>query len=284
MNMETVKINGPYNFDLLLDRLSIDPIHAANLPERSIKVPLLLNGKPQVAEIKATGTTQHPSFLITGTDEEGITFLSDIFQWHSDLEGIHRHFQETSLHSLFSQFYGMPLALEFDPYSCLLKCIIHQQLNMAFAHKLSQRFVKTFGFEVDGVWFYPPPEKVAQLTVSDLRDLQFSGRKAEYVIGVGEKAASGELDFSKMKNSSDQEISDGLIKLKGVGPWTIQNFLMFGLGRPNLFPFADIGIQNALKKQFGLPVKPTHADMEQMIQGWEPYLSYASLYLWKSIE
>ena len=66
---------------------------------------------------------------------------------------------------------------------------------MAFAHTLSERFVKTYGFEIDGVWFYPSPEKVAELRVDELRELQFSGRKAEYVIGIGEKAAQGELNL-----------------------------------------------------------------------------------------
>jgi DNA-3-methyladenine glycosylase II len=59
---------------------------------------------------------------------------------------------------------------------------------------------------------------------------------------------------------------------------------MFGLGRPNLFPTADIGIQNALKKYFSMDRKPTLEEMETMKQGWDPYLSYASLYLWRSIE
>lgn len=284
IDLKTIQITGPYNFDLVLDRLALDPLHAVHQKNRSVKVPLVINHSPQVAEVTAIGTTENPVFTVSGTNEAGVAMLSDIFQWKIDLQQIHQHFQKTTLKSLFQEHYGTPLVLEFDPYACLLKCIIHQQLNMAFAHTLSERFVKTFGFMKDGAWFYPTPEKIAQLTTSDLRELQFSGRKAEYVIGVAEKAAQGEIDFDKIRKLSDQEISDILIKLRGVGPWTIQNFLMFGLGRPNLFPFADIGIQNALKKQFGLTEKPSQADIEHLIQGWEPYLSYASLYLWRSIE
>ncbi len=174
--------------------------------------------------------------------------------------------------------------MEFDPYGCLLKCIIHQQLNMAFAHTLSTRFVQTFGFEKDGVWFYPRPEIVARLQVEQLRELQFSGRKAEYVIGVAKEAVEGRLDFEKIKTMEDEEVLQHMVKLRGVGPWTVQNFLMFGLGRPNLFPAADIGIQNALKKYFDMDRKPTYEEMENLRQGWEPFLSYASLYLWRSIE
>ena len=68
-----------------------------------------------------------------------------------------------------------------------MRCIIHQQLNLAFAHKLTERYVKTFGDEIDGVWFFPTPERAAQLTVAELRDIQFSTRKAEYLIGLSNK-------------------------------------------------------------------------------------------------
>ena len=77
---------------------------------------------------------------------------------------------------------------------------------------------------------------------------------------------------------------DTLIKVRGIGRWTVENFLLFGLGRPNLFPKADIGIQNAIKKLYNLEQKPTQEEMETHSKNWSPYLSYASLYLWRSVE
>ena len=282
--LKTIYSKGPYNFDLVLDRLSLDPLHVVNSVKRMVKVPLMIDDTPQVAEVRAIGTTEKPVFEISGTNEKGIETLTDIFQLNTDLGKVHSHFQKTTLKSLFDEHYGTALVLEFDPYRSLLKSIIHQQLNLKFAHTLTERFVKTYGNEIDGVWFYPAPEKLAALTVEELRQLQFSGRKAEYVIGVAEKVSSGELNFKEMKHLYNQEIHDILIKLRGVGPWTVQNFLMFGMGRHNLFPMADIGLQNALKKRFDLAQKPSKAEMELYIKEWEPYLSYASLYLWRSIE
>jgi len=120
--------------------------------------------------------------------------------------------------------------------------------------------------------------------VEELRELQFSGRKAEYIIGIAKAVADGHLDLNALADKSDAEVMSTLIKLRGVGPWTVQNFLMFGLGRRNLFPMADIGIQNAIKKLYNMERKPTIEEMEQYKKAWEPYLSYASLYLWRSIE
>lgn len=283
---EKVSISGPYNFDLALSRLALDPLHYVDIEKRLVKVPLVFNNKKIVAEVFGTGTLEKPEFIVRADDNKEMTLkrLYEIFQWNVELIHIHEHFQTTELKNLFNEHYETPLVLEFDPFSSLLKSIIHQQVNLKFAFTLTERFVKAFGEELDGVWFYPSPEKVAQLKVEELRELQFSGRKAEYVIGIAELTASGQLDYEKMKSKPDAEVAQELIKVRGVGPWTVENFLMFALGRPNLFPMGDIGIQNALKKYFNLEEKPTPAQMEKFKEPWNPYLSYASLYLWRSIE
>ena len=96
--------------------------------------------------------------------------------------------------------------------------------------------------------------------------------------------ASGPAQLDKLALQSDQDIMDTLMKVRGIGRWTAENFLLFGLGRPNLFPKADIGIQNAMKKLYNLEQKPTQEEMETYSKNWAPYLSYASLYFWRSVE
>lgn len=285
---EKIDIEGPYNFGRVLERLSLDPLNQIDFKEKSLKVPVLIKEKPFVVTVRSTGTIEKPSFELSGSDETYklliVERVAEIFQWYAPLKDIHDHFKQTDLNEIFQEHLGTAFVLDFNSFGCLLKCIIHQQLNLTFAYTLTQRFVKTFGFEIEGVWFYPNPETVAALTVEQLRELQFSGRKAEYTIGIGKAAASGELDIEALKQEDEQVIFEKLIKLRGIGPWTVQNFLMFGLGRKNLFPTADIGLQNALKKLYKLDAKPTVAEMEEYMINWQPYLSYASLYLWRSIE
>lgn len=282
---ETIYVQGPYNFDLVLDRLKLDPLHVIDLEQKVMKVPLYIDKEPNVIHVQAYDAS---TFFIKGKSDvhksKAVEQIKKIFHWHQPLTDIAAHFQKTDLKSLFKEHYGTPIVLDFDYYSCIVRCIIHQQLNLSFAHKLTERYVQTFGEKIDGVCFFPTPKRAAQLTVSELRDIQFSTRKAEYLIGLSEKVASGQLLLEKLALQSDQEIMDTLIKIRGIGRWTVENFLLFGLGRPNLFPKADIGIQNAIKKLYKLEQKPTQEEMETYSKNWSPYLSYASLYLWRSVE
>ena len=289
MAVRNVTIEGPYDFDRVLERLALDPLNAVDQDARSVKVPYYCpSGNGEVIHVQATGSTDEPEFSITFENEENLdekqNRISDIFQWQTGLHEMHEHFLKTDLKPIFEEHIGTPIILEFDPFATIIKSIIHQQLNLKFAFTLTHRFVTTYGWEKDGVWFYPSPEKVSALTVEELRELQFSQRKAEYVIGVGQKVSSGELDLAKLATQTDEEVIKELTKIRGIGPWTAQSFLLFGLGRPNLFPKADIGIQNAIKKLFQMEQKPTMDELDEFSTAWHPYLSYASLYLWRSIE
>lgn len=288
MWVETVLLQGPYRFDQVLDRLSMDPVISLDKEERALHVPLVINHTPYVFTIKAIGTIEKPSFEISGQDElvksSALNEISRIFQWGFSLKAIDLHFQETNLSQIFSEHSGTPLVLEFDLYSCLMKSIIHQQLNLKFAHTLTKRFVTNFGYQVNDVWFYPSPKKIAELDYEQLTNLQFSRKKAEYIIDTSRLVANGTLNLAKLDMLSDDEVVKELVKVRGIGPWTAQSLLLSGLGRPNLFPKADIGIQKAIQKHFKLEKKPTSDEMDIYSQKWTPYLSYATFYLWRSIE
>ena len=246
-------VEPPYHFDQVLRRLSSDPLKAVDLNQREIKVPIRLEQKPYVVTVQATGTKDAPMFRVRSNGPEE-PLLSEVKR------------------------------MDFHLYHCLMKCIIHQQLNLSFAYELTKRFVHTYGEQIEGVWFDPLPETIASLETEDLRKLQFSQRKAEYVIDVSKRIVSGSLCLEELHDLSDLEVEERLLPIRGIGPWTVQNVLMNGLGRPNLFPMTDIGIQNAIKRLFDLPEKPTKEEMAELSKEWTPYLSYASLYLWRSIE
>ncbi|QAS51935.1 DNA-3-methyladenine glycosylase family protein [Halobacillus litoralis] len=285
---ERFKATSFYDFDYTLLRWQLDPLTHLNKEERWVDIPVKLEGGFHIARVQGLGTTVEPGFEVSSESEEEkeaiLDHIKDLFQWDKDIEKVHRHFLGTNLEQLFSAHPGTPIVKDFHLYDCLMKVIIHQQLNMKFAYTLSTRFVEKLGSKKDGVWFYPSPETVAETSYDTLRELQFSQRKAEYVIDTSRLIADGELDLQELSEESNEDIMKALVKIRGIGPWTAENWLMFGVGRENLFPKADIGIQNALKFYFGMDKKPTIQQMKSWSENWEPYLSYASLTLWRSIE
>ncbi|SHN28340.1 DNA-3-methyladenine glycosylase family protein [Gracilibacillus kekensis] len=282
------KLHIPYDFDYLLFRLDMDDLNYVNMEERLVFVPLRMDDEKHIVKVTAIGTTENPEFKVEGHDINRKRYLlnriADIFAWDQDLIKVKAFFAETELAQLFNNYPATPLIREFDPFSNLVKTIIHQQLNMAFAQVLTARFVTTYGEKLEDVWFYPTPETVANIPYHELQDMQFSKRKAEYVIDTANKIVANELDLASFDQKTDQEVMNELTEIRGIGAWTAQNWLMFSLGRHDLFPSSDIGIQNALKLYLGLDKKPTVIELEEWNKAWKPYRSCAAMTLWRSIE
>ncbi|EPC8421752.1 DNA-3-methyladenine glycosylase family protein [Bacillus wiedmannii] len=284
---EHVTLEYPYHFEEVLKRLSFDPLNVIQLDEKVIYVPLCIDEEQIVVRLQGIGTVQNPQFWISsqaGDQEKVMKRMRAIFHWNEPFQDIQNHFLNTSLRPLFETYAYTPIILEFDYFACLLRCIIHQQINLKFATVLTEQFVKRYGTEKNGAFFFPTPEIVANISIEELREQKFSQRKAEYIVGLGRSIVSGTLNLASIETRTDEEVSAQLLPIRGIGTWTVQNFLMFGLGRKNMFPKADIGIQRAVQGVFQLDDKPDDAFLEKVKQECEPYCSYAALYLWKSIE
>ncbi|WP_138418002.1 DNA-3-methyladenine glycosylase family protein [Aquibacillus sediminis] len=286
---EKMALDTIYDFDYVLKRLAMDPLHVVDLDEKYIYIPVLLPSGKHVVRLTSLGTTTQPVVELASDSLEEksklIDHVFDLFRWQVNLSDKANHFKGTNLESLFIRRYpGTPVVKEFHPYASLMKTIIHQQLNMAFAHTLTRRFVEQYGSKVEGVWFYPTPEEVASISYEDLRQLQFSQRKAEYVINTSRLIVDGELNLEQLAQESDEQVMKTLVKIRGIGNWTAENWLLFGAGREDLLPKKDIGIQNALKHYFGMDRKPTLQEIDDMSKEWMPFRSYATLILWRTME
>ncbi|PEY42243.1 DNA-3-methyladenine glycosylase [Bacillus cereus] len=284
---EHVTLKDSYHFEEVLRRLSFDPLNIVQLEEKIVYVPLLMDEEQIVVRVQGIGTLQEPQFWVssqTGEQEKVMKRIYSIFQWNESFQEMQTHFRSTSLRPLFETYAYTPLVLEFDYFACLLRCIIHQQVHLKFATALTEQFVKRYGTEKNGIFFFPTPERVANISVAELRNQKFSQRKAEYMVGLAKHIVEGKLNLVELEKQTEEEVSAQLLPVRGIGAWTVQNFLLFGLGRKNMFPKADIGIQRALQGVFQLENKPDDALLEKVKQECEPYCSYAALYLWKSIE
>lgn len=284
---EMIYPQAPYDVERLFGRVRMDPLQYIEIENGLFKVPLVLRRGEAVVEIQSQGTKERPAFEIRGDEDsqkdEVVSRICTMYDFHMKPRDIIATLNPTTIGEFVERYAGMPIICEPDTYSALLKNIVHQQLNMKFAYTLTYRFVTRYGREKQGVWFYPDAKVVSKLTVEELRELQFSNRKAEYVIGVARKIINGDLNMEELSSLSNEEVYKKLLPIRGVGPWTVECVLLFGLGRKNILPAGDVGIQNAIKKWFNLSTKPTKEELYSYHEKWSPYSSYVSMYLWESL-
>lgn len=160
----------------------------------------------------------------------------------------------------------------------LVESIVSQQLSVKAADTIYARFEKLF---VKGEIL---PEVVIQLEDETIRGVGISYRKISYIKDLAQKTLESGILFEQFEIMSDEEIIEELIKVRGIGRWTGEMFLMFSMGRPDVFSFGDLGLRNAIQKLYSLNHKPTQEEAEKIAKKWKPYRSLACQYLWKSLD
>ncbi|OGE30855.1 hypothetical protein A2631_04180 [Candidatus Daviesbacteria bacterium RIFCSPHIGHO2_01_FULL_44_29] len=155
--------------------------------------------------------------------------------------------------------------------------IISQQLSGKVATVIFERFKNLFKGEVI------TPYLVLKLSHEQLRSTGMSNAKARFIKDLSEKVLSGELDLVNIIALENSQVVEQLTKVKGIGPWTAEMFLMFTLGREDIFSHGDLGLKNAIKKIYQLD-SPTKEEIEKIVSKWSPFKTYACRILWKSLE
>ena len=167
-------------------------------------------------------------------------------------------------------------------YDGMVWAIVGQQVNLAFAYLLRRRLSEKCGVQLEGRLFAPPrPQDVAQLDPKDLIPLQFSHRKAEYVIGISRQIVDGTLNISNLALSSPASVEKTLLKVRGLGPWSVNYLMMRAFGFSDCVPVGDTGITSALQRYFELTARPDSKKTLELLEPFSPYRSLACLHLWQ---
>ncbi|MEP9405676.1 DNA-3-methyladenine glycosylase [Peribacillus frigoritolerans] len=185
-----------------------------------------------------------------------------------------------------SQFFGLRNMGIPDLFEAIAWGILGQQINLTYAYTLKRRLVEGFGeyveFEGKQYWLFPTPDAIAKLTVEDFADLRMTVKKCEYLIGVAQLIAEGELTKEKLLNAKDvKEAEKMLTNIRGIGPWTANYVLMRCLRFPAAFPIDDVGLHNSMKLLMQTEAKPTKAEILKLSEAWADWESYATFYLWR---
>ncbi len=162
-------------------------------------------------------------------------------------------------------------------FEALARSIVFQQLSTKAARTIYARFEEAAGGKLT-------PEAIRNLTVGEMRRAGLSKQKIGYIRDLAEHALAGAVDFERLPQMSDEEIIAALTSIKGVGVWTAHMFLIFALRRPNVLPVGDFGVRSAIQRAYRKRKLPTAKEIEKLAKNWHPYCSFASWYLWRSLE
>ncbi len=156
--------------------------------------------------------------------------------------------------------------------------IIGQQLSGKVADVLFDRFEKLFPKR------NVTPKRVLGISEETLRRTGMSWSKTRFIRDLARQVVDKSVRLESLSTLSDAEVIKELTRVKGIGPWTAEMFLMFSLGREDVFSYGDLGLRNAMKKLYGFKKDPTVRQMERIVNKWKPYRTYAARILWKSLE
>jgi 3-methyladenine DNA glycosylase/8-oxoguanine DNA glycosylase len=163
-------------------------------------------------------------------------------------------------------------------FDAVCRSIIYQQLSGKAAATIHGRVLGLYGGRA------PRPDELATTSDDHLRGAGLSRQKLSYLKDLATRVAANELPIEALHELSDEDVIDALVQVKGVGRWTAQMFLMFRLGRPDVLPDLDLGIQNAIKRAYRLRKRPAPPRVMKIGAAWAPYRTVASWYLWRSLE
>ncbi len=173
---------------------------------------------------------------------------------------------------------GFKLKPSRDRYGMLVRSILSQQISVAAARTIRQRLVDQMP---DGRL---KASHIAGMTVDTLRTIGISRQKAGYLLDLSQQVQLGAVNFRRIGQLEDEAVIEELVRVKGIGRWTAQMFLIFALGRPDVFAPDDLGLRAAIRKHYGFDQMPTNVQALEIAECWSPFGSIASWYLWRSLE
>lgn len=165
-----------------------------------------------------------------------------------------------------------------DYFNDLVESIINQQLSNKAAATIWKRFRDLFKPKKI------TPESVIKMDLNKIRSCGTSNAKAQYIKNIAQAFLDHTITPTKFSQMSDSEIISQLVKVKGVGGWTAEMFLIFSLGRADIFSMGDAGLSKAINIIYGRNRTLTVKQKEKIVSKWSPYRSYACLMLWKSLD
>jgi len=164
-----------------------------------------------------------------------------------------------------------------EPFDALVWTVIGQQISSAAAASITARLRDSAG----GIF---TAKTLSNLTEQQFRDAGLSRNKVRTIGELSAKTLSGEIDMAALADHPDDQVIKQLCQHYGIGPWTAEMFLIFGLSRLDVFSGGDLALRKAVGLLYGHPTRPDIAESNRLAENWAPYRTVASWYLWRTVD
>ncbi|HUZ80380.1 MAG TPA: DNA-3-methyladenine glycosylase 2 family protein [Thermoplasmata archaeon] len=164
-------------------------------------------------------------------------------------------------------------------FPALARAIIYQQISGAAGASILRKIQRTAGTRA-----MPPPRWFLASSDATLRSAGISPQKIRYLRDLASHVVDRRIDFHRFPRMTDEEITEHVSAVHGIGRWTAQMFLLFSLGRPDVLPTGDLGVRRAVQLSYGYRALPAERTVERIGRPWAPWRSHATYYLWRSLE
>jgi DNA-3-methyladenine glycosylase II len=198
----------------------------------------------------------------------------------NDIRKARRHLRSVDpvMRAVIDAVGPVTLRLERDRFGMLVRSIISQQISTSAARSIRGRLRELAG--PGGL----KAANIARFTGDQLRSVGLSPQKASYIADLARKVNQGTVELRQIGRLADERIVEQLTQVRGIGRWTAQMFLIFSLGRLDVFPHDDLGVRAAIRDRYGLDDMPDKQTALAIAAPWRPYASVASWYCWRSLD
>lgn len=249
---------------------------------------LWVEGRPVAVRVRRLGRHLEVRAVgrrVTAEDEDVLRrTLARVLGVEQDLGGFYRLAgRDPVLARTLPRLRGLRVATYATLFEALVIAIVSQQVTVQFANALKGRLVRAYGTRVraggETLWAFPRPEDLGRATMAELRGLQLSTRKAEYVVDLARTFARGGWEVADLVGLDDETFVQHVVSLRGLGRWSAEWALVRGLGRADLLPADDAGVQRALSECYFRGRRVTPEMVERFGRRWRPYRALAISYL-----
>lgn len=287
----------PFDFRIALAYLSRSPQEPLDAVEQGrYRRALRLNGRPVLLEVASVGSVDEPALevrLLGDAGEPALLPLAErlvarCFRLDEDPAGLTAvAAADPVFGEVLDRMRGARALLMPSPFEALIWAILGQQINIAFAYKLKRLLVERYGETLEHAGrvcrLFAEAARLAGLSAAELREIQFSRQKAEYVIALSSLEAAGAIDWPRLEQTPTDEAIAELTQLRGVGRWTAEYVCMRGLGHRDVIPAADLGLRAVIGRAYGLGRTATEAEVRELAERWAGWRSHAAFCWWHSL-